>query len=32
MNGSMPPTITFWTSGIFNSVRWSLTIVYGWKT
>ena len=32
MNGSIPPSITFWTSGIFSSVRWSLTIVYGWKT
>src|SRR5439155_2211939 len=21
MNGSIPPSITFWTSGIFNSVR-----------
>src|SRR5579863_3855677 len=32
MNGSIPPSITFWTSGILSSVRWSLTIVYGWKT
>ena len=32
MNGSMPPSITFWTSGIFSSVRWSLTMVYGWNT
>ena len=32
MNGSIAPSITFWTSGIFSSVRWSLTIVYGWKT
>ena len=32
MNGSMSPSITFCTSGIFSSVRWSLTIVYGWKT
>src|SRR4051812_43704877 len=29
MNGSMAPSITFCTSGIFSSVRWSLTIVYG---
>jgi len=29
MNGSIPPSMTFWTSGIFSSVRWSLTIVYG---
>ncbi len=32
MNGSIPPSITFWTSGIFSSVRWSLTMVYGWNT
>src|SRR6185436_14850935 len=32
MKGSIPPSITFWTSGILSSVRWSLTIVYGWKT
>src|SRR5690242_1110742 len=32
MNGSMSPSITRCTSGIFNSVRWSFTIVYGWKT
>src|SRR5437868_1362413 len=32
MNGSMAPSITFWTSGILSSVRWSLTIVYGWNT
>ena len=29
MNGSMSPSITRCTSGIFNSVRWSLTMVYG---
>ena len=29
MNGSIAPSMTFWTSGIFSSVRWSLTIVYG---
>lgn len=27
MNGSIAPSMTFWTSGIFSSVRWSLTIV-----
>ena len=27
MNGSMSPSITFCTSGIFSSVRWSLTMV-----
>jgi len=32
MNGSIPPSITFCTSGILSSVRWSLTIVYGWNT
>ena len=29
MNGSIPPSMTFWTSGILSSVRWSFTIVYG---
>src|SRR5690242_3852262 len=32
MNGSMSPSITRCTSGIFSSVRWSFTIVYGWNT
>jgi hypothetical protein len=31
-NGSMSPSITRCTSGILSSVRWSFTIVYGWKT
>src|SRR5687767_13949659 len=29
MKGSIPPSITFCTSGIFSSVLWSFTIVYG---
>src|SRR5256885_11308453 len=32
MNGSIAPSITFCTSGILSSVRWSFTIVYGWNT
>src|SRR5690349_9904617 len=32
MKGSIAPSITFCTSGILSSVRWSLTIVYGWNT
>src|SRR6185437_460866 len=32
MNGSMSPSMTRCTSGILSSVRWSFTIVYGWKT
>src|SRR5205823_2010682 len=32
MNGSRSPSITFWTSATFSSVRWSFTIVYGWNT
>src|SRR4029077_5392381 len=32
MNGSRSPSITFWTSATFSSVRWSLTMVYGWNT
>src|SRR4029077_6883843 len=32
MNGSRSPSITFWTSPTLSSVRWSLTIVYGWNT
>ena len=27
MNGSIAPSMTFWTSVIFNSVLWSFTIV-----
>ncbi len=27
INGSMSPSMTFWTSAILSSVRWSLTIV-----
>ena len=29
MSGSRSPSMTRWTSPIFISVRWSLTIVYG---
>ncbi len=32
MNGSRSPSITFCTSGILSSVRWSFTMVYGWNT
>src|SRR5204863_2850277 len=32
MNSSRSPSITRWTSPTFTSVRWSLTMVYGWKT
>src|SRR5689334_10450763 len=32
MNGSRSPSITFWTSATLSSVRWSLTMVYGWNT
>src|ERR1051325_45424 len=32
MKGSIAPSITFCTSGILSSVRWSLTMVYGWNT
>src|SRR6266571_5181429 len=32
MNGSRSPSITFWTSATFSSVRWSFTMVYGWNT
>src|SRR5690606_38439570 len=32
MNGSRSPSITRCTSEIFSSVRWSVTIVYGWNT
>src|SRR5207245_1278409 len=32
MNGSRSPSITFCTSPTLSSVRWSLTIVYGWNT
>ncbi len=32
MNGSIAPSMTFWTSVSFSSVRWSFTMVYGWKT
>src|SRR5207237_1082682 len=32
MNGSRSPSITFCTSATLSSVRWSLTIVYGWNT
>ncbi len=32
MNGSSSPSMTPWTSEIFSSVRWSVTIVYGWNT
>ena len=32
MNGSIAPSITLCTSVCLSSVRWSLTIVYGWKT
>ena len=32
MNASRSPSITRCTSPILSSVRWSLTIVYGWKT
>ena len=27
MNGSRSPSITFWTSATFSSVRWSFTMV-----
>src|SRR5258708_37094403 len=29
MNGTMAPSITFCTSGIFSSLRWSLTSMWG---
>ena len=32
MNGSRSPSITRCTSPTFSSVRWSFTMVYGWKT
>src|SRR6185437_7655920 len=32
MNGSIAPSITFATSEILSSVRWSFTMVYGWNT
>ena len=32
MNSSRSPSITLCTSPTLSSVRWSLTIVYGWKT
>ncbi len=32
MNGSRSPSMTLCTSLTFSSVRWSFTIVYGWKT
>ena len=32
MNGSRSPSMTLCTSLTFSSVRWSFTMVYGWKT
>ncbi len=32
MKASRSPSMTRWTSPTLTSVRWSLTIVYGWKT
>ena len=32
LNESIAPSITFCTSAILSSVRWSLTMVYGWNT